>query len=761
MSTKSTTSSGRYVFFTNLKEGAWLYPALTDARNRLATISGEIGISSAYDASSKKYLDRIKKYLDFVQSMANNLSNNEIDFLKQQALSLNDPLGEEINTTLQGFKSGIVDYPKIISLFNKLFQDQKKYEQYMSSELKRMRDVSDTYTEINSTVFLKTLTDYYETQYKKYAGIIAGMVQRKTRTKDENNKWIDNYGKSISEQLSLKANAIIKGLASDDEFISQFSLVFKENDLQPTTDDIRKKIIDLVADRLLNEDLDINPEELIEKIKHESEKNMQEVFDSIKDAEFSRIVEADVPQLEEIALSTNKNLGEFLQDLDSESLERIKKVYPETKDVINKFKKFKNLNTSSAQAARDDMSKVIRQAIKDRVSEILKRKITSKEKVSRAELVELKKIKDFITPTQIKKDLATSLKGVYFSHDMIGEILASKEVKEKIQNVIVNNLPGVSISFKADIRFSTGYVGSDVITIQDKHFSKIQSIINKVIKDNYSSFLIQYKTASGGQTNINAAKTVYKNWLSQMKKQLDELIDSDIELAQRFSDRTKLYEEFYKTFSNSISVKDYVLYNNELGFHGGSLGSKTAPEKVIDNITEMYTLGGISNTDAEELLFAVINCGEAMIGSGLKPSLEQYLLGGAALIMFDDSFAASDTFLQQLTDQFKGQRIVNLYRINQHYIPASFVLQDIYNNLINVYQNLNSEMQASNIRAHNNVTITNNITLETAEYSGDTPQQRAESLSTYALSHISIQFSFMGGLMDIIEKELGEVAKIN
>jgi hypothetical protein len=39
---------------------------------------------------------------------------------------------------------------------------------------------------------------------------------------------------------------------------------------------------------------------------------MKEVLDSIKDAEFSRIVEADVPQLEEIALSTNKNLGEFL-----------------------------------------------------------------------------------------------------------------------------------------------------------------------------------------------------------------------------------------------------------------------------------------------------------------------------------------------------------------------------------------------------------------------------------------------------------------
>jgi hypothetical protein len=91
----------------------------------------------------------------------------------------------------------------------------------MLSELRRMKDVSNTYTEINNVKFLKDLEEYYETQYKKYAGIIAGMVQKRTRTKDENGKWIDNYGKSISEQLSIKANTIIKGLADDDQFLSQ------------------------------------------------------------------------------------------------------------------------------------------------------------------------------------------------------------------------------------------------------------------------------------------------------------------------------------------------------------------------------------------------------------------------------------------------------------------------------------------------------------------------------------------------------------
>ena len=341
---------------------------------------------------------------------------------------------------------------------------------------------------------------------------------------------------------------------------------------------------------------------------------------------------------------------------------------------------------------------------------------------------------------------------------MIGEIMASNDVRERLKEVIVNNLPGISISFKSDIRFSTGYVGSNDIQISDRHFNKIKNIIDKVIQDHYSDFLLMYKDASGGQTNVKEAMDVYKQWLNRMKQSLDILIDSDEELKHRFHDRTLLYKELYNTFSNSISVKDYSLYNNELGFHGGSLGSKTAPQQVIDNITQMYTLGGISNVDAEEILFAVINCGEAMIGSGIKPSLEQYLLGGAALIMFDDSFAASDDFLEKLVDNFKGQRIVNLYRINQYFVPASIVLEEIYNNLSEVYTHTCADLIISNISQHNRVTITNNIT-----YNSDlkgTPEKKAEAMSNYALSHISIQFSFMGGLLDVMEKELSNITHI-
>jgi len=118
----------------------------------------------------------------------------------------------------------------------------------------------------------------------------------------------------------------------------------------------------------------------------------------------------------------------------------------------------------------------------------------------------LGRIKNFITPTQFKTTLRDALKGVHFSHDIIGEILASNDVRNQLRNIIVNNLPGISISFKADIRYSTGYVGSKDIEPSDEDFSLIRDAINEVLREHYSSFLEKYKEVSGGATDVAIAE---------------------------------------------------------------------------------------------------------------------------------------------------------------------------------------------------------------------------------------------------------------
>lgn len=756
MSTISNSTSKRYVFFKSLTEQkhSWLYPMLNDAYSRLSTINNNIGIGNPYDVRTKEHLERIKKYLDFIKEMRDNLNSNELAFLEQQNSLLKKDENLKFQELYNGFKNGKVEYQELIRAFNLLFQDQEKYEQILQSETTRMRAVKDTYLDFDSHDWIDKL---YETNYKKYAGIMASSVKKKTRIKTDNDKWIDQYGHSISEQLAFKANQILRNLSANDVFINNLISKLSEN-IKMSDSEFKTLIINIIANEVVNSKLEDTSDDILNHILQEADKDLIGYVNSIKDAEFSRIVVADDKSLEEIVLATQDSLKEYLSLLDDKSFKNIAENYPETAKTIEKLNAVKTDATKYDQMLAQ-VAKEIGKAIRNKASQILQQPITSK--MRRATFAtQFGNMKDFITPTQISDQLQKSLKGIHFSHDMIGEILASNDTRQRIKNVIVNNLPGVSISFKADIRFSTGYVGSDEIQISDRHFKKIQTIINSAIDEHYDQFLLMYKEAAGGQTDIKAAMDTYKLWLNKMKQSLDNLIDADEDLKQRFKDRTKLYEELYNTFSNSVSVKDYTLYNNELGFHGGSLGSKTAPEKVIDNITEMYTLGGISSADAEEILFAVINCGSAMIGENIKPSLEQYLLGGAALIMFDDSFAASNTFLNQLTDSFKGQRIINLYRINQFFVPASFILDEIYNNLVQVYQHTVDETTFQNIKQHNRVTIINDNTYDSVQISGDTPQERAESVSKYVLSNISIQFSFMGGLLDIMEKELTNITKI-
>jgi len=88
-------------------------------------------------------------------------------------------------------------------------------------------------------------------------------------------------------------------------------------------------------------------------------------------------------------------------------------------------------------------------------------------------------------------------------------------------------------------------------------------------------------------------------------------------------------------FLESISVKEYDLYDNEIGFHAGTLGPSNT--HILNNIYNMYLSGGLTPLDVDILDFALLNCSDAAAGGiKLRKSLEMYLLGGAALMVFDE-----------------------------------------------------------------------------------------------------------------------------
>jgi len=206
-------------------------------------------------------------------------------------------------------------------------------------------------------------------------------------------------------------------------------------------------------------------------------------------------------------------------------------------------------------------------------------------------------------------------------------------------------------------------------------------------------------------------------------------------LAMTSEEQEKAWEELSNTFISSISVKEYTLYNNDLGYHGGSLGSGGAPAGVVKNITRMYELGGITPIEADELLFSILNCAPSAIGSGLKEHLENYLLGGAALMMFDEGFTASKTYLKQMQEQIGINALptnLNLYFLNGVYVPASYIIYNIYANLSAFYGQLNTDIES--IKQRNRVVITNNASLSlVSKASGTTLAERFSATAAAAM----------------------------
>ena len=152
--------------------------------------------------------------------------------------------------------------------------------------------------------------------------------------------------------------------------------------------------------------------------------------------------------------------------------------------------------------------------------------------------------------------------------------------------------------------------------------------------------MTRYKKEAGGEIDVDAAVKAFKNTNAQGIGQIQEFLQK---VGKTTNEINATISELSNFISASISVKDYFIYLNEEGFHAGSLGSTAT--KAINNIIRMYELGGITDIDRNLLLFAVNNCTEATVGGQeLYDSLTSFLLGGAALLTFDEGFTLLKKF---------------------------------------------------------------------------------------------------------------------
>ena len=149
-----------------------------------------------------------------------------------------------------------------------------------------------------------------------------------------------------------------------------------------------------------------------------------------------------------------------------------------------------------------------------------------------------------------------------------------------------------------------------------------------------------------------------------------------------------------------------------------------------------------------------------MIASGLKESVQVYIAGAAAIMMFDEGFTAAEQFLDEMKGILGGNDAagtLHLFRVNGKLVPSSIVYNTIANSLNSIINNISAEFNSVMQSGGNSVHINNTLSQsDIPSFSEEPdPQARWDSLSSQGdsvLSGSNISFTFLGGLLDILQQ---------
>ena len=753
----------RYVFFQSLpgKGNLPIYQnALTLGSNLVNQAAAILGTNPLGQYDTTQY-GRIEKYITWIQSMAAAESGNEQEFISQtyDKLKSKGKISQELEQNFSSFFEDPSNLLKIQNLINEIMHLKEKDKDIID----KLYDSNMGLLQEKINQIKETDKDLYE-EFKQAFNINPGKFNKMANKliKDE-----PKFKTSYANLVARKITSAIYNLSHDYAIIEQIRTQYTNKNM--SNEKLAQYLIAYITKYI--SDLDYNTldatsgKELAEKIGTVLTENTiqfnqiaSEYVTTVMNA-FTKKKQKTIKSIEQVALTTGKETSRMFLELttgEQRSFISIKNGYgayisKKERDFLRDFGNNKVAQTSNKL---EQASKIINKAVRDSISKQLGanvRDMTREEIEKRAS--HLFKI----------RNLKTGLKN-YLQVRISGPDMAEIQGDDEFHNFIVMSIntatPGHSMKYKNDI---TAHIFFDDISFTNNIHVTMPNATLPLINNIPTNFLEKYQELSHGLTDVAQAKEAYIQTLEQQKNVIEEAYKRKL-----IDDKEKdvLLQSLANSFFSGISVKDYQYGTNEFGFHGGSLGNNI--DNIMNNISEMYELGGISKTDAELLSFAAANCGSDALGSNLKEPLQMYLLGAAATIMFDDGFAASETFLQQMQQRlngFEGPKTLHLFRLQGgRYVTAAFVYSTIYSNLLSVYKDIQSSIVATQTSLPiNYVTINNSVTEEMVNDPKDVPSAMDRWNIISGIAHnndenIQINFSFLAGLMDIFDA-IGEAFK--
>lgn len=316
-----------------------------------------------------------------------------------------------------------------------------------------------------------------------------------------------------------------------------------------------------------------------------------------------------------------------------------------------------------------------------------------------------------LTPEQIKK---------------MGEVIVSCSSNtsagftfESIETIIREGIGGkVRGSAAADVIM----LGSIDITVEtnDETHKWLNNII-KAIEDNANSKASRNEIKASYQQMNNSIDNAYQ----QLEKLL-KVLDSKEDLF--------VYHESLKNYKSIESGESKI-------FHGRELKAFT----YLDELYAVQSGGGLTPPSINYLKFLILNLFSGGIAHQYKDILEKYFSIFAGLLMFDDAVVmAQNAQLSMMADNSQVKS-VHLYNINGVYVPASYVLQSLYQALTEASSMIESGIQVS-------INDVGDAAKSIESESTSIYPKRWKEVSKMAQNETKVNITFLSAFLQLIEQ---------
>lgn len=757
----------RYVFFSSLDKSPFYGSVEAHFKNTKDVLHPKTN-----DPDSQSSINYIENYLNMIRQLAENEKSAEIQFLKENQKN-NSPLSK----ILSGFETGKVDYIQFIKLINETLKDSNIFKKNLETQINNIKAIQERIEsqEKSQPGSKEKLNKEYLNSYKLYSNQIQQLLKEKLE------KMEYEYKTTQSQFIADKINSLISELANNEKFIN---LIITELNTLLTRKASPSEIITVIqnlAVQTISNAIKIHSEalfnfsnekykQIIDEIISETTGDLNKNLSSIMQKTYSKVFSSekkDITRIETIALKDGDGIAKILQENEGRLNSELFKIFDKnTQEKLNKL--YENLNNKMGRElsnARRELTTAVKKAIQDEAKKQTNQEINvilNDENIRDQALLSLNSIRKNKNANASLKDLISSqLKISRISAPSVGEIIASPDFLNELNQKITSNIPGNVIQLKNDVSFTINFNDNINVLIEKLYTNKNSSHIKilkeykKMIDDAAKNFLEEYNNNTKGKTDVEAARKAYINQMKKIADAQTELITSS---SASLADLQKYLNNF---LLGSVSVKEYSYYNNDLGYHAGSLGGGGRATEVIPNLLKMMEIGGLTPMDVELVIEAVLNCNEGLMGANMEEDIKNYLIAGAAMMLFDDGFANAEKFLEYMKKTLfmnDAPKVVHLLHLNSTYIPQSFILFNIYDNLLEVYSDIitfhdntkNGEIGKTKVR--NQLYINNNITEENLTIPEGPSAERWNYVSNEAQKEVTIQYLFMAGMLDILEE---------